>query len=110
MRPDPAERRRGPGGREHERQDQQGPEQQQEPVPQAQPPLVLSGGIEEVAHRRKGHGRRFMVLTEMEQEGDGGGREAEQEPGVQESDHVRRAPCVRAARSATPNGVSVVIR
>ena len=84
--------------------------QQQQPVLQLQPALVLPGGADEIAHSRKDHGGRFTPCQQMQENGDGGRNKPGQHPRMQKTDHAEREGGVKASRSTIPYGVSVVTR
>jgi hypothetical protein len=51
---------------EHQSHDQQCPEQQQQPVLQLEPSLVLARGTDEIAYGGKNDGRRFAPGEQVE--------------------------------------------
>ena len=101
------ERDRRAGGREHQRHDQQGAEQQEQQVLQLEPALVLARRRDEISDRRKDHGRRLPTGQQVEQHGDRGRREAGQRPRMEKADHPAReaGAGASASRSTVPNGV-----
>ena len=100
----------GPGRRQHEGDHQEGAHQQQQQVLELEPALMLAGGRDEIANRGEDDGRRLAPGQQMEQDGNPGGRQPEQRPGVEEADHPVRGSGARASRSTVPYGVSVVTR
>jgi hypothetical protein len=104
-----ARRQRRAGRGEDEGEGEQRAHREQQPVPQAQAPLVLAGGVEQVAHRGERHGGRLPPGQEMEQERQGREGECGEHPRLEKADHARLGR-TSAARSASPKGVSVVIR
>ena len=95
------------GRREHECHDEQRAEEEQQPVTDAEPALVLAGGIEEIAHGREHDGRRFAPLDQVQQERHTGGEQAGEQPGMEER---HAGEFASTTRNAWPNGVSVTIR
>ena len=91
-----SERSRGPRRREHDGDDEQSAQQQEQQVLELQSPLMLLGRRDEVPHRRKDDGRWLTAGQEMEEDGDGGGGEPHQHPGVKKADHPERASGARA--------------
>ena len=73
------------GGREHECHDEQRAEEEQQPVADAEPALVLAGGIEQVAHRGEDDGRRLAPLDQVQQERHTGGEQAGEQPRDEET-------------------------
>ena len=98
------------GGSEHQGYDQQCPEQQQQPVLKLEPSLVLACCGEEIADRGKNDGRGLAPGQQVEKDWDCRSSQTGQHPRVKKSNHAEREGGVRASRSTTPKGVSVVTR
>ena len=77
---------------------------------QLEPALVLAGGGDEVADRREDHRRRLAPGQEVEEDGDRGGDQPDQRPGMEKADHAARGDEASDSRRTTPYGVSVVTR
>ena len=103
-------RRRGAGSREDQGNDQQGSDQQEQPVSKLEPTLVLPCGIDQIAHGRKDNDWWFSSLNEVKQNGNARSDQPNQNPGVQETHQAIPDGWTSARRSAIPKGVSVVIR
>ena len=69
---------------------QQGANQQQEQVLELEPPLVLAGGGDQIAHRGKDDRGRLAAGEQVEQDRDRRGQQASQRPGVKKADHPER--------------------
>jgi hypothetical protein len=105
-----AERQRRPGSGEHEGDHQQRPHHQQQQVLQLESALVLAGGRDEIADSGEDDGRRLAAGQQVEQQGNPGGQQPQQGPGMEEADHPPGESGARASRSTVPYGVSVVTR
>ena len=106
----PAERHRGTGSGEHYDGDQQRPEQEEQPVLELEAALVLPCRSDELTYGRKNDCRGLAPGQQVEEDRNCGSGQAGQHPGVKKSNHAGRVGGVRASRSTTPNGVSVVTR
>ena len=90
------------GGGEHDRDHEQRSEQQEQPVLELEPALMLPGGGDEIADRGEDDGRGLSAGQQVEQDGDGGRGQSSQHPRVEKSNHAGRGRGVRAWRRTTP--------
>jgi hypothetical protein len=97
------------GGRQYHQHDEQGSEEQQQPILQLEPALVFPRGGDEVAYRGKHHSGRLTARQQVQQNGDGRRSQAGEHPRMEKADHAEREGGANASRSTTPKGVSVVI-
>ena len=88
-----------PRGRQDNDDDQRRAKEQEEQVPQLEPPGTLPLCLAQVPQRREVELRGRAALEQVEQRGERGGGEPQQSQRVEKA-HVRR-------RSATPKGMSV---
>ena len=88
-----------PGRGEHDQNDERGPQQQQQEMPELETARALALGFAQVAHGREHRLGRAAPLEQMQQRRDRRGGEPEQQQRMQE-DHASK-------RNARPNGMSV---
>ena len=91
-------------------QDEQGPEQEQQPVTKLETPFVLASDSLEIADSRKDDRRRFTPGDQVQEERHPSQRQCRQHPRLKEGNHTRPLGLATMRRRAIPNGMSVVIR
>ncbi len=95
------------GGRQQQRQHQEGPDEQEEPMLELQSAAMVACDLLEIPDRGERDGRRLAARDQMQEQWERRQRKGPEPDGVEESRHVTPPGRTSASRSALPKGRSV---